>query len=184
MTYDAMEYWQARGKDYHTDEWPDELDLITEFMTEHDITSALEVGPGEGRIYNHLQPGFEFVMVDIVDSFRDKCQKLTGIRPDKWDGVTLPYQNERFDCVLSVSVLLHVPSKDIRQHVSELVRVARRFVIICTYDTGTDYDISGAGHCFSHDYLKLFSDMGLDCTYTPTRNGFRRFYVITKDVNA
>jgi SAM-dependent methyltransferase len=77
------------------------------------------------------------------------CELRTGLRVDWWDGITLPYEDDSFDWVISFSVLLHVPPSDIARHVSEMLRVARRYLFVSTY-TGSGDGL--AAHCFAHDY--------------------------------
>jgi Methyltransferase domain len=47
------------------------------------------------------------------------------------DGARLPFDDEAFDVVTSLDVLEHLPHERRRSHLEELVRVARRQVVVC-----------------------------------------------------
>lgn len=50
----------------------------------------------------------------------------------RYDGRRLPLADNSFDAATSLDVLEHVERSHRRQHLSELVRVARQLVILCT----------------------------------------------------
>ena len=124
--------------------------------------TILEVGTGDGRIYqywkerNHWPRWERYHGCDISAEWAKLCEERTGLHVDVYDGITLPYDDDSFDWVISFSVLLHVPPADVAQHVAELVRVARRYVFVSTY-TGTSEGL--APHCFAHDYGALFGGL-------------------------
>ena len=179
--YEPEKYWEQRGRNYHHVETTEEMDILECFLAEHAVYGILEVGSGDGRVYAYLDPWIPYTMVDFVDSFREKCKEKTGIMPDKWDAKTLPYPDNSFDLVLSFSVLLHVPFEDIRNHLRELMRVSKQYVFIATCDTGGDYGLD-EGHCFRHDYLSLFAELGYTVQFTiVTCNGMRKVFMLRKD---
>ncbi|MBZ4036569.1 class I SAM-dependent methyltransferase [Flavobacterium sp. 17A] len=54
----------------------------------------------------------------------DTSLNYEGIKPDfLWDGVTMPFENESFDVVISTEVLEHVPNPD--AYLSEVRRVLK-----------------------------------------------------------
>lgn len=117
--------------------------------------NILDVGCGYGRIYQYLRKSYNgpITMCDFVDSFRARCEKVTGILPDKWDGHTLPYNDNAFDLVLSFSVLNHVPVEDLDPIFSEHVRVAAKWVYV-----RVGLPARSKGKDFRHDYLALFEE--------------------------
>jgi len=163
MTYDPHKYWQDRG---HWLKAPDasledrrELGNLAGWIREIQPKEILEIGSGHGRVYSHLKPlglADDFTMCDFAASMLDGCQEKTGIRPDLWDGTTLPYDEGAFDLVLSFSVLLHVSPPDMARVLAEHVRVARGWMFIATCTKGIP---DRSKHCFNHDYRKLFKGL-------------------------
>lgn len=162
--YDPKAYWADRGhwlKDPKSRfEDPDELGSLAGWVREIQPENVLEVGSGHGRVYEYLKPlglAGDFVMCDIAESMLDGCEERTGIRPDLWDGVTLPYDDRAFDLVVSFSVLLHQPPSGIDRLFSEHVRVAR-WVFVATCTRGISPQSS---YCFNQDYRGLIARAGL-----------------------
>ena len=161
--FDPRKYWQNRGTRYPvtTARVETEMASLSAWIGKRQPQSVLDVGSGWGRVYNYLtaqEITASYTMVDFVDSMRQGCQGATGVLPDKWDGVTLPYADRAFGLVLSVDVLLHVPPADIGRVFAEHARVSRRWLYVIT--NGTVYKPL-ADHCFWHDYLRLFSEAKL-----------------------
>lgn len=165
--YDPHKYWHARGFRYDspTDFSRDGVAIasaISIYRKPED--KFLEVGPGDGRIYTLLtsrgviEP-VSYAGCDISQTMAHRCFEKTGYRPRLWDGVTLPYGDRAFEWVLLIEVLLHVPHKDIKQFLGEMVRVCGRHIYVSTY---TGPHEPQAKHCFKHDYLKLFKQNGLE----------------------
>jgi 2-polyprenyl-3-methyl-5-hydroxy-6-metoxy-1,4-benzoquinol methylase len=165
--YDPIPFWERRGASCPTGDTSLEPLALSmgKIVTEHqrDGDTFLDVGAGWGRVYLWLQKNGivdagEYSMCDIAQSSIDKCSEMTGIVPRWWDSITLPYDDESFDWVISFSVLLHVPPADIAQHVAELVRVTRRYLFVSTYN-GRGLPLQP--WCFEHDYDDVFETAGL-----------------------
>lgn len=159
--YDPHKYWQERGKNYSANNptWDMESAMLLEQVRiltylKGRAPRVLEVGPAYGRVYKYLKKhGHVIDMVDIVDSMIDQCEVETGVRPDKWDGVELPYDDTSYDLIISYSVMLHVRPENIRRHVQEMLRVAEEVYIATYLGTESSY------HCFAHDYDSLFEEL-------------------------
>ena len=177
MVYNPIQYWEERGTHYSGIDVPKELDLF--YSTVKNVLKPgdkiLEVGSGYGRIYSYLQQtdlcNLKFTMCDFVDSFIVECKKRTGIKPDKWDGVTLPYSDSEFNLVISFAVLLHVPYDSILNTIKEHARVGKYLFIDVWYEEGFTGETTD--HCFLHDYYNLFNTANLiilkEVMYSKTR---------------
>jgi SAM-dependent methyltransferase len=187
--YDPKKYWEARGMDYKvSDDTSAELEnlrkLIFSFGDFEGIVSRntfLEIGSGYGRLFQSLSETVYkdlFWMCDISQSMIDKCFHNTGIMPNLWDGVTLPYDDNFFDWVISFSLLLHVPHNNINQIFKEHIRVCKKYIFIATYSHGLK---RLAEHCFQHDYKALINDSNLkiiDEKYFQQGNALRVNYLL------
>lgn len=185
MRYTPQKYWQDRGQNYSVSaDTNDEIDNLTNLVKTYvrNGDTILEIGPGYGRVYQHLVknriPAEKFTLCDFVESMRRKCELLTDVLPDPWDGKTLPYPNNSFDFVISFSVMLHVPRRDFINHWAENVRVARRFLYVATYDGPRE---GLAQHCFTHRYRDFISAFGLRVVdERPFKNGTRVNWLLEK----
>jgi len=165
VAYNPAQYWEARAA-AGVSVAPGELGAMGENMVawldelKAHMGYMLEVGPGDGRIYRHLREygitqACDYVACDISPVLRGQMAIRTGIRPDLWDGVTLPYEDDSYDWLILYSVLLHVPPADIKAFMAEMVRVMRKYIFISTYNGPRE---GLAPHCFLHNYTQLFID--------------------------
>jgi len=89
---------------------------------------GLDVGCGTGVLAERLAgAGFEMTGVDpsegMLDVMRRRTPAVQGITAS---GTSLPFDDETFDLVLTVAVMHHIADPaDVRQTVSEMVRVAK-----------------------------------------------------------
>ena len=188
-TYKPQEYWEDRGANYevNTKEYNSdtEIPVLESIIEKYNLSDSaiLEVGSGYGRIYQESgKKCSNFTMCDFSHSMRRECEKKTGILPDHWNGLKLPYPDNSFDLVILFSVLLHVPDEQINNLFSEICRVVKDYVFITTY-TGNLKTL--AAHCFKHDYQKLFKKNGLKVTFEKVinadlRTSFRTIWMVKK----
>lgn len=87
--------------------------------TDADVRSVLDVG-GRGHELHDLLPSRRVVSANV----EEPCDVLLAAGP-------LPFDDDAFDVVTSTDVLEHMPHGQRAEHVGELVRVARRRVVIC-----------------------------------------------------
>jgi len=96
--------------------------------------SVLEVGKGLG-VFAYLikQAGVKYTSVDVA----------SDLGPDVVASVTeLPFSDNSFDIAVAFQVLEHMPYEDFTVSVQELVRVARRYVIISLPHYGPNLQLS------------------------------------------
>lgn len=94
--------------------------------------SILEVGCASGYYYEILEyllnARFRYLGVDYSEPMIAMAYQYYPKTPFiVADGASLPFPRDSFDCVITSSVLLHVPN--FREHVAEAVRVAREYVV-------------------------------------------------------
>lgn len=143
--------------------------------------SLLDIGQGNGRLLKRFEGKLPvtITMVDFSEKGRDLAKENTGILPDKWDGLTLPYEDNSFDLVVLFEVLLHVDPIVINQVLSEVKRVSKKYV----FATGINFP-KDSSFCFSHDYGSLFVGANTKSivTYAGKKKGFylRAYYLEVK----
>lgn len=161
MSYNPQRYWEKRAPSYSQAPPQHELENFQQWMQELRPKSILEVGSGWGVIYQALASiglGHVTSLCDISPTMCQNCEQRTGVLPVLWDGTTLPFENDRFEVVVSFNVMLHVPPSRIEHFISEHMRVARRYLFVATYVPAATPERLAA-HVFVHDYYKLFPNV-------------------------
>ena len=88
-------------------------------------SSALDVGGGTGVMAHTIKTLFGLERVASVD-VQDRFLPTLGIETAIYDGTTLPFADNSFDCILLFNVLHHVPAAARAALVRECHRVAGR----------------------------------------------------------
>jgi ubiquinone/menaquinone biosynthesis C-methylase UbiE len=87
--------------------------------------SALDVGGGTGVMAQTIKTLFRLNRVASVD-VHDRFLPSLNIETAIYDGTTLPFADDSFDCILLFNVLHHVPAADRIALIRECHRVAGR----------------------------------------------------------
>lgn len=107
---------------------------ISELMPK-EVLSVLDVGAGSGEMaqaISSFRPELIFSGVDVY------IRPKTFIPVVKYDGDTLPFDDDSFDAVITVDVLHHCD--DPVAVLKECARVSKRFVIIKDHVSDSVYD--------------------------------------------
>jgi ubiquinone/menaquinone biosynthesis C-methylase UbiE len=121
----------------------------------------LDVGPGNGKMYRGM--GFtmdRFFMAEIAPDMARMCQEETGAPVVVWDGQDLPWVDNTFEWVMSITVMQHVKPDNIERFINEHARVSKKYVVVAT-SAAKKPKRSKHAHNFWHDYLRLFEAAGL-----------------------
>lgn len=140
-------FWQSNFGKAYTDRneyAPDALDAFyqttygitrssmnEDFLKNLDINSFLEVGCNIGNQLRLLQKqGFKNLNgTEIMDYAVSRAMELAnGIDIVKGSALNLPFQDNRFDCVFTSGVLIHIHPRDIETALKEIARVSRRYI--------------------------------------------------------
>lgn len=121
--------WEGRGLD---DEKSGRAEMVRLIGTLPPINAALDAGCGTGRMLGAFPPDSRYVGVDIAWNMltrgRAAHPKADFIRGDLFK---LPFRAKAFDVVVCAETLEHIPGAE--NALRELVRVAKKFIIICTH---------------------------------------------------
>lgn len=96
--------------------------------------NVLEIGSGTGTVLNALikkHPTIKFAGVEPVGELREQGYRK-GLLTEQLvngDATRLSFANKSFDLVFAVAVLHHIPDPALA--VSEMLRVARKGIVIC-----------------------------------------------------
>lgn len=166
--YKPEQFWDKWSKTFMDDLWqvethPQHMWLFSEVNKEKP-KSILEVGCGFGRNIKFLrEKGISATItgVDISQGMIHKAKKYVKNKNTTFvqgDILKLPFKDKSFDVVFTHGVLMHVPSADVNQALSELSRVARKSVCIIEQNYG------GNEYTFIHPYRKILKSLKMKPT--------------------
>jgi len=119
--YNRKEIWGRPLEAYQRNVLRDILRLLPE-----DVQSILDVGCGDGLITNALPENIRVVGFDVGEASLSHIKRETMIGT----ATALPYKDGEFDLVMANDVIEHIPDGDYQKVLSEIQRVAKRFIII------------------------------------------------------
>jgi len=196
-------YWQTHLK-WYEEEQARRRDLMPTYIIQEAFLSdyfarcgkvkSLEFGCGFGRFLRLLSklPNVDMHGVDIspeslecISTWAEPAwlrEHITLISPRQ----RLPYENDAFDIVFTVSVLIHVTPEDVRSLMAELVRITRGHILHLENPVTdrpkkiTDYH----GGCWAHPLVDHYKELGVECEVFPNHNTRQSFYraIIDKTV--
>lgn len=173
------QWWQANGQS-----WPDEVRHRKQFMPIYHIqevflaeyfgrnapASVLEFGCGFGRHLSYLTriPGLEVAGCDQSQSMIDGMHEWAS---GEWIAkhiqlneplAPLPYPDNSFDIVFTVSVLIHVRPEHVSFILQELLRVCKWQIIHIENNTTPDTIVTADAHdgCWAHPIAQYYEALG------------------------
>jgi SAM-dependent methyltransferase len=161
LTYDYSKYWKKAGKKYkknfrYTDAFTvQEYKLLAE-LKKLDFKSVFELGCGFGRITKIIMNNFDVSRYDAVDISKHQIKNadVPGVNFEVADFMEYTPKGT-YDLVLASEVLLHIPPNLIKQTVSKLLSMSKKYLV--TIDAYGKYE-KLADHNFIHPYLELYSN--------------------------
>lgn len=177
----ARVQWERRGKIYRDEDLSDDYlcayNRVAGLCVDALPQSLLEIGCGYGELLKRIwlkadrSQDIELVGLDFsrsqIKQARSFFPRGVFIHGDLTRKLRSFYTN-RFDVVVSFSVLMYCPPSKIVEIMSELHRICRKRLIIAEYyykylDLGKQnayLDVSHLDHRFPHDYFDLLQQSG------------------------
>jgi pseudaminic acid biosynthesis-associated methylase len=132
-------------------------------LAETQATSVCEVGCNVGGNLQWLcppLPGSKVCGVDINRTALDLLrQRVPGVRAFESPARALPFPDRAVDLVFTSGVLIHQPEESLPGVLTEMVRVASKFVLCAEYADDHTVEVPYRGHegaLFRRDYGALF----------------------------
>ena len=151
MTFDATSYWLEHSPPVYPEHQEQEVALI-DVLQGLDYTSALEVGCGDGRITALLRQPLTVLDLEPKRVAATAGRTgATGICSSLQDFTT----DQRWDLVIAVEVLLHVPPQEVEAACYKLLTLANRYVVTCDWTEPLLRGKQPAPHNWLHDYQAL-----------------------------
>ena len=177
MVYVPKEYWEKRSGKYLRWEGLKSLRHIVnaplvDWILKRELRrigpqSLLEVGCGPGRLFGFYRDVPRVCAVDFSSSMLERAREnvlsrgLRHIELGEMPCQDLRFEEDDFDLVMTVTVLIHIPPAEVDRAIEELVRVSCKHIIVVegSYSGGSPGTRS-AEHVFFHDYRALFCRAG------------------------
>lgn len=121
--YEQAELWE---KDLLSIPAERERILETIALIPPDVRTILDVGCGNGAFLNSLPSTYEAVGLD----FSEEALKYVRTKAVRGNVSNLPFGSKSFDLVTCLEVLEHLPSGIFEKAISEIQRVAKKYIIV------------------------------------------------------
>lgn len=157
---DLNAYWAERGKEYainwqRTPEYASQEAALLKVILPLNPTTILDMGCGFGRMGTLITaalPGVRYTGVDVSEAQLEAAhQRLPHATLHQGDVLTWQ-ADQRYDVVLAVELLMHIPPSAVGQAIHRLVGMAGTLV---TCDWDEPHAERQAWHNWSHDYDAL-----------------------------
>ena len=192
---DQRQYWKKRGTVYmdeilasgYLDREVFFQNMLIDQLKELEFNSFFEAGCGFGWNVRRVQEEFDSVFVGGVDfSFSQlTCSKRYledyNIPVANGDNCCLPLNDNAFDVGFSLGVFMNIHPDKIKSALQEMVRVCGKYIIHIEYDENNTTPALREKRAFktnivSHDYKKMYEEMGLKVKEFQTYNDFGQAY--------
>jgi len=131
MSYDK-EFWDNYAKENESRYNPEFAKFIRDLAVSLRCTSALEIGCGTGVDLRLFPDTFRVYGVDLNDLALAVAKKKSPEHDFKKGSVTnLPFEDSSVDFIFTHKFLNCISGEDLRKGVSEMYRVARKYVANC-----------------------------------------------------
>lgn len=194
IEYTPAGYWDRRYREGRTsgagsegDEGAYKAAYLSDFIAEHDVTSVVDWGCGDGQVLDLVDlHDAQYIGVDVSRTIIDRMRnRFADAGPrylfhtaDAFKSVTW----RPFDLALSFDVLFHFPDEaDYFAYLDNLFGSAEKYVMIyaTNYAGGRT-----ARHVFRREFTpdvaERFPDWELTTVETPLREGLASFFVYEK----
>ena len=166
MKKSLKRYWEIRGRNYKSNEGFMGNVLVKRIINDLAPKSLLDVGCGGGRLFSLYTKIPKVTAIDFSSSMLNNAKKL--IQKKKYANITcvlldaseISKLGQKFDLVVTRTVLLHIPPNKINQVVNQMKRVCKKNILILEYYSLKNKSLRSF-HCFNHQYDALFKDLKL-----------------------
>lgn len=174
---DVQNYWRERGKGYRDEfkrhgfftrrRFQRQEKVLLNTLKALNFASVLKVGCGFGRITKLILDNFPSIQrykgIDFapeqIESCRHYLSSLEKVELSVGKVQDLEEADSSYDLVIAVEVLMHIPLDEIEIALSQMARVASKYIVNVDWYRPTLME--AGGYCFVHDYNQLYEALGV-----------------------
>lgn len=177
MSLSTEEFWRGEfGRSYterNRVDWERRKPFWRFIIDKTDLRSALEVGCNVGWNLRSLSsqlltsPRPTLFGIDINEDAVEQA-KEAGLSVGCMSALDLR-ETPMFDLVFTVGVLIHIPTSQLHEVMTKIVRTSRRYVLAVEYADEKEVEIEYRGHSgklWCRPFGKMYEDMGLKMVET------------------
>lgn len=147
---------------------PHRIILLEKIKELYPFDSVMEIGCGVANNLLLFKKEFPKIKVAGLDKNKPKIDKAKSVlKADFKVGMadSLPFEDKSFDIVLTDQTLIYVPPETIEKVKSEMLRVARKAIVMVEFHSGelTELGYTAFNH-WARNYKKLFKDYEVELT--------------------
>lgn len=161
MTYDPLSYWVERGAGPDTDQRSPAHRVqerrLRSLLAELEFQTVLDVGCGSGRIARiiaGIRPGARITGIDLSPDRIERARLAVPAAEFLATTVQAFQTRRRFDLVIAVELLMHVPPGEVDDVAAKLRRLSTRHLVTVDW-TPDELPALVAPHNFAHDYMAI-----------------------------
>ena len=159
------EYWINRGKEYKIKfdllnktqhkRYEYQIKALKEKLINLNPQTILEIGCGFGRVTETLSQFFPRASITCIDISKEQIDNLNKLSLHNVESICMDIMNydfeKTFDLIIASEVFMHLSSESMNGLAKKLIGYPRIIIIELT-----SASTKLAGHCFIHNYNKLF----------------------------
>ncbi len=131
-------------------------------IAKYGINNCLEVGANEGFNLEYCMENFAYgidINLSAIYGAQERHnQVIYGSALD------IPFKDNFFDLVFTAGLLIHIPPKDIKKAMEEIIRVSNKYVLAIEYDARVERErpfLGEMGITWERPYNNLYTELGL-----------------------
>ena len=171
--YEPIQYWTKVGrKRIKTRKWFDkQQEEILRTLENLQFDSVLEIGCGDGRITELILKNFDVEKYHAIDISEDRIKRTKDILSKYCQTCSSKltqssfqdYQcKEKYDLVIAIEVMMHVPSQDITSFVKKMENLSKKYMLNLDYYPKKGFEWKNQfNRNFYHPYPSLYDNLNL-----------------------
>lgn len=169
--FDGDRLYGYGGYNYHPRFWQQTVKRFRDYYQLPPDASVLDVGSGKGFMlhdFKELMPGMTVAGIDISAYAIERA--MPSVKPfvQVGDAKKLPYTDNSFDLVVSITSIHNLPLEECKQAIREIQRVSRRHAFLTVDAWRNDaeresllkWNLTALTHMHVDEWKQIFDELG------------------------
>lgn len=174
--FDGDRLYGYGGYNYHPRFWQATVKRFRDHYNLLEDAAVLDVGCGKGFMlydFKELMPEMTIAGIDIseyaIANAKEEVKQFVRVG----DAKELPYPDNSFDLVISITTVHNLPLEDCKRSLAEIQRVTRKnaFITVDAWRNETEkrrmeqWNLTALTYMHVDDWVKLFAEVGYEGDY-------------------